>query len=176
MGTFMASASFRRIDSANWSNIKPKILAMYQDVEGLVSNLEQEQNAYAIVSPYGDLGMFLADIPKAVSLLTGDYAVFCMCVDSDFALLELYHNGQLVEKSAIGELELLAEMDETADLNVPDIALWKQLLRNPENVRALQNAFTENAVFVEDQLREISALTGIPIFDDTLVYGEGFSL
>ena len=174
MGTFMASASFRRIDNVKWSDLKPKIVEMYQDIEGLVSNLEQEQRAYAIVSPYGDLGMFLAEIPEAVSRLTGDYAVFCMCVDSDFALLELYHNGQLVEKSAIGEPELLAEIDETADLETPDIALWEPLLKNPEDVQALQSAFLENTVFVEDQLREISALTGIPIFDDALVYGESF--
>ena len=174
MGTFMASASFRRIDNVKWPDLKPKIVEMYQDIEGLVSNLEQEQKAYAIVSPYGDLGMFLAEISETVSQMTGDYAVFCMCVDSDFALLELYHNGQLVEKSAIGEPELLAEIDETADLETPDIALWEPLLKNPEDVQALQSAFLENTVFVEDQLREISALTGIPIFDDALVYGESF--
>jgi hypothetical protein len=174
MGTFMASASFRRTDNVKWPDLKPKIVEMYQDIEGLVSNLEQEQNAYAIVSPYGDLGMFLADIPKAVSLLTGDYAVFCMCVDSDFALLELYYNGQLIEKSAVGEPELLAEIDELADLDAPDIALWKPLLQNLEDAETLQSAFIEDAVFVEDQLRKISTLTGIPIFDDALVFGEGF--
>ena len=174
MGTFMASVSFRRTDSVKWPEWKRKIAEMYQDVDGLVSDLEQDKKAYAIVSPYGDLGMFLAEIPEAVSRLTGDYAVFCMCVDSDFALLELYHNGQLVEKSAIGEPELLAEIDETADLETPDIALWEPLLKNPEDVQALQSAFLENTVFVEDPLREISALTGMPIFDDALVYGESF--
>lgn len=174
MGTFMASASFRRTDSVKWSDLKPKIEAMYQDVEGLVSNLEQERNAYAIVSPYGDLGMFLQDIPETVSRLNGDYAIFCMCVDSDFALVELYYNGTLLEKSAIGEPELLAEIEEISDLQAPDLTLWKPLLQNPEDAQDLQAAFTEDAVFVEDQLRKISELTGIPIFDDALVFGDEF--
>jgi hypothetical protein len=120
------------------------------------------------------MGMFLESIPKEVSQLTGDYAIFCMCVDSDFALLELCRNGQCIEKSAIGAPELLAEIDELADMKTPDIALWKPLLQNTEDAEALQKAFTEEAVFVEDQLREVSALTGIPVFDDALVYGEGF--
>lgn len=174
MGTSMASVSFRRTDNGNWLDLKSKITKMYQGIEGLVDNMEQEQNAYAIVSPYGDMGMFLESIPKEVSQLTGDYAIFCMCVDSDFALLELYRNGQCIEKSAIGAPELLAEIDELADMKTPDIALWKPLLQNTEDAEALQKAFTEEAVFVEDQLREVSALTGIPVFDDALVYGEGF--
>lgn len=174
MGTSMASVSFRQGDTAKWPDLKPKIMEMYQGVEGLVSNLEQEQKAYAIVSPYGDLGMFMQDFPEAISRLTGDYAIFCVCVDSDFALLELYYNGQLVEKTAVGELDFLAEIDELAELKAPDITLWKPLLRNIEGVEALQNAFTETTGFVEDQLREISALIGIPVFDDELVYGEDF--
>jgi len=97
-----------------------------------------------------------------------------MCVDSDFALLEVYYNGKLIEKSAIGEPELLAEIDELADMRAPDLTLWKPLLQNPEDDHALQTAFTEASIFVEDQLREISKLTGVPIFDDALVYEEGF--
>ena len=174
MGTFMASVSFRRANHTVWSDLKPKIQEMYHGIDGLVSNLEQEREAYAIVSPYGDMGMFLQDIPEAVSRLTEDYAIFCMCVDSDFAILELYHNGTLVEKSAVGEEELLAEIDELADLSTPNLSLWKPLLQNPEDEQALQTAFTDDAVFVDDQLREISALTGIPIFDDALVFGSEF--
>ena len=175
MGTFMASVSFLRTDNVNWQELKTEIKAMYHDVEGLVSNLEQEREAFAIVSPYGDLGMFLQEIPQQVSQKTGSYAIFCVCVDSDYALLELYHNGQLLEQSGVGTLDFLAEIDELANIKTPDIALWKPLLQNPEDVEALQTAFTENPTyFVEDQLRQISALTGIPVFDDMLVYGEAF--
>jgi len=174
MGTSMASVSFRRTDNTDWLALKPKIMEMYQGIDGIVNNLDQELEAYAIVSPYGDMGMLLQDIPQAISRLTGDYAVFCMCVDSDFALLEVYYNGKLIEKSAIGEPELLAEIDELADMRAPDLTLWKPLLQNPEDDHALQTAFTEASIFVEDQLREISKLTGVPIFDDALVYEEGF--
>lgn len=170
MGTFMASASFRCPQQANWSELKPKIQAMYQGIEGLVDDLAKEQNAYAIISPYGDMGMYLQEIPQQVSALTGDYAIFCMCVDSDFALLELYHNGQLLEESVIDCDGITEEIDELAELTNPKIELWKPLLQNPEDEQALQAAFTEEYVFAEEQLRKIAKLTGIPVFDDKMVY------
>lgn len=170
MGTFMASASFRRPRQSNWSELKPKIQAMYQGIERLVDDLEKEQSAHAVISPYGDMGMYLQDIPQRVSALTEDYAIFCMCVDSDFALLELYYNGQLLEKSVIDCEGIAEEIDELAELTTPALELWKPLLQNPEDEQALQTAFTEEFVFVEDQLRRISTLTGIPIFDDEMVY------
>jgi len=172
MGTSMASVSFRRTDNVNWAGIKPKIVAMYQDIEGLVDNLEQEQDAYAIVSPYGDMGMFLADMPQAISQLTGDYAIFCGCMDSDFALLELYQNGLQIDQCAIGMTEILEEIGEMMDVKGPNLAKWKPLLRNPQDEPLLQAAFTADALFVEDQLRKISTLLGIPIFADSLVYGQ----
>ena len=174
MGTSMASVSFRQGNAAKWPDRKLKIIEMYQGIEGLVSNLDQQKEAFAVVSPYGDLGMFLQEMPGKVSELTGDYAMFCVCVDSDFALLDLYSGGQLLESAVLGEPDLLAEIDELSQLSTPDISLWKPLLRRQEDAETLQNAFTEATVFVEDQLREISALTGIPIFDDELVYGEDF--
>ena len=170
MGAFMASASFRCPEQSNWPELKLKIQAMYQGIERLVDDFAKEQNAHTIISPYGDMGMFLQDIPQRVSALTGDYAIFCMCVDSDFALLELYHNGRLLEKSVLGEPELFAEIDELSELGTPDLAVWKPLLLNIGNLAELLQAFTQDAVFVEDQLRKISELTGIPVFDDNLVY------
>ena len=136
----------------------------------MVDDLDKEQNTHTIISPYGDMGMYLQDIPQQVSALTGDYAIFCMCVDSDFALLELYRNGQLLEKSLIDCEGFAEDMDELEELTTPNIALWKPLLQNPEDEQALQTAFTEEFVFAEDQLRKISELTGIPIFNDEMVY------
>ena len=81
----------------------------------------------------------------------GDYAFFCLCVDSDFALLEMYHNGKLVEKSAIGEPELLAEIDELADMSTPDLTLWEPLLQNPEDAHALQTALIEETDYQNEQ-------------------------
>ena len=172
MGTSMASVSFRRTD--NWPDLNQRIQELYEGIDDLVSNLEQEEKAYAIVSPYGDSAMFLEDITETISQLTGDYTIFCMCVDSDYALLKLYCNGQKIEEAVLGEPELLEEIDELADLMMPDIAVWKPLLKNEGDAEVLQNAFIINEAFVEDQLREISALTGIPIFDDALVFGDCF--
>ena len=170
MGTFMASASFRWPQQLNWPDLKPKIRAMYQGVEALVDDLDKDQSAYTIISPYGDMGVYLQEIPRQVSAMTGDYAIFCMCVDSDFALLELYQNGSLLEKSVIGALDIAGEMDEMAELTTPKLELWKPLLQKQEDEQQLQVAFTEETVFVEDQLRRITELTGIPIFDDEMVY------
>lgn len=174
MGTSMASVSFRRTDSMNRPDMRLRVEAMYQDVKGLVSNLDQGNNGCAIVSPHGDQETLLQNMAEKISALLGDYAVFCICADSDFALLELYHKGMLLEKSVIGALELVDEIDELSQVELPDPALWKPLLLDAGNLDALQQAFTEDEGFAEDQLLTISELTGIPIFDETLVYGDDF--
>lgn len=170
MGTSMASVAFRRTDDASWGNVKPQIEAMFQGIEGLVSDLNQDKMSYAIVSPYGDMGMFLQELPAKISGLTGSYAVFAICVDSDFCFTELYFKGELVEKGCIGECYM--EFDEFPGVQNPNSALWMPLLLNPADVQLLDAAFTGDEVFVEDQLRQISKLTDLPIFDDALVYGE----
>ena len=170
MGTFMSSVAFRRADNVDWGSVQPIIHGMFWGVEGIVSNLETEENGYAIVSPYGDMGMFLAELPEKISALTQGYAVFSTCVDSDFCLIELYHKGKLLEKSCIGEMYM--ELDELQNVQSPNPELWKPLLLEQQNYDALTAALTGEEVFVEDQLREISTLTGFPIFDDKLVYGD----
>lgn len=170
MGTSMASVSFRRTAQAQWPDVKTKIEEMFQGLDGLVSNLDCEASGYAIVSPYGDMGMFLQELPEKISSLTGDYAVFAVCVDSDFCLTELYHNGVLLEKGCIGELYM--DFDEFVDVQSMNVELWKPLLQDSANAEILNQALTGNEVFVEDQLRRISELTGLPIFVDELVYGD----
>lgn len=169
MGTFMASASFRRTEKMDWQQLKPAITEMFQGIDGLVSNLDSEGNGYAIVSPYGDLGMFLADLPARISRLTGDYAVLAVCVDSDFAMLELYLDGRLMERTSIGNV--YDDIDELAGCGKPELALWKPLLMDITNAGQLEKALLGNEIFVDDQLRVISTLTGIPVFDDELVFG-----
>lgn len=169
MGTSMASVSFRRGEKQNWTEIKMQIKEMCDGLEGLVSNLDTDTDGYAIVSPYGDMGMFLADLPDKISALTGDYAVMCVCMDSDFALLELYHAGQMLEECSAGEV--YEEYEEFCCTNKADISLWSGLLTNSDNVEALTHALHGDEVFVEDQLRDLSRITGIPVFDDALVYG-----
>ena len=168
MGTSMASVAFRRTDAVNWDVVKPQILDMFDGIDGLVSNLDQNVNGYAIVSPYGDMGMFLAELPEKISALTDDYAVMCVCVDSDFALLELYKSGSMLEECMVGEA--YDDFDGTLCTNRADMRLWKALLTNPEQLDELADAMYREDIFVEDQLRDITRITGLPIFDDTLVY------
>lgn len=170
MGTSMASVAFRRGEKQRWETVKPQILAMFEGVEGLVSNMNEESLGYAIVSPYGDMGMFLAELPEKISALTGDYAVMCASFDSDFGVLELYQAGTMLEECAIGAV--YEEYEEFCCTNKANLDLWAALLTDPGDLEAFAQALHGEEIFVEDQLREVSRMTGLPIFDDTLVYGE----
>ena len=169
MGTFMASVAFRHPNDENWILIKNKIKELYINIDGLVSNLDEECSGYAIVSPFGDMGSFLAEIPAEISRLTNDFVVFTTCVDSDFSMMELYHNGSLLEKCCIGEI-----YEEFADIyegNTPTPSLWEPMLLDQSLKSELDKALLESGMFVEDQLRTLSELTGIPIFSDKMVFG-----
>lgn len=166
----MASVAFRCADQNRWESVKDEIIDMFDGVEGITSNLNTDASGFAIVSPDGDMGMFLADLPEEISELTGDYAVMCACFDSDFGILELYHKGQMLEECAIGQV--YEEYEEFCCTNKANMALWAGLLKDPSKLPDLQNALHGEAVFVEDQLRTVSELTGLPIFRDDLVYGE----
>ena len=168
MGMFMASVAFR--PGKNWEAVKPEIEKLHQDVSGLVTNLDQACTGYAIVSPYGDQAAFLDGLALPISRITGDYAVMAICNDSDFNIMELYHNGIRIERSCIGEC--YEEFYELEPLGAPDPENWKPLLLDPNQEDALQEALFEEEVFAEDNLRMLSAVTGLPIFDDALVFGE----
>lgn len=170
MGVFMASVAFRPAEKTDWAAVKPQIEAMFKGLDGLTDNLDSDGPGYAIVSPYGDMGMFLAELPGKISALTGGWAVYANCCDSDFALLELYHNGELVEKSCIGEL--YEEFEDFEDAAAPMAENWMPLVQPGFHAQMLQAAFDEDFVFAEDNLRLLSKVTGLPIFDDELVFGE----
>jgi len=168
MGMFMASLTFRCADEETWKNLKPRLEKFCAETPGLVNNLDSPGPGYVLLSPYGDLGPVLEDLVEQISGLTGDYAVMAACVDSDFNMMELYHRGELVERSCIGECyyELPEEMEAAA----PSIENWKPLLLNPEQTDALSDALFGEEVFAEDNLRKLSQLTGLPIFDDKLMF------
>lgn len=170
MGMFMASVSFRCAENADWEGIKPEIVNLFQGLDGLVSNLDSNGPGYVILSPYGDMGMFLADLPGKISALTGDFSVMATCVDSDFALLELYRAGELLEKSYIGQL--FEEYEFLADFSRPNPELWMPLLRDPTQADALSEALFKEEVLAEENLRKLSALTGLSIFDDEMIFAD----
>ena len=171
MGVFMASVAFRITEKNNWEVIKPQIVSMFKGLEGLTDNLDSDGPGYAIVSPYGEMGMFLAELPEKISKMTGGYVVFANCCDSDFALMELYHNGTVVEKSCIGEC--YEEFEDFVGSTEPVPTNWLPLLVDQSRLPELEQALGEVDVFDEDNLRLLSEVTELPIFDDELVFGMG---
>lgn len=167
MGMFMSSVAFRYTKTDGWAFTKARIKAMCSGVDGLVDNLDSDGPGYAIVSPYGDMGSFLAELPEKISRLTKDYVVFATCVDSDFNLLALYQNGVLLENSCVGEV--YEEYAEFMEINAPEVEHWEPLLLDKTQRKALEAALNQDQVFAEDHLRLLTELTGIPIFDDEMM-------
>lgn len=168
MGVFMASVAFRCTDSRVWENAKPRIKEMIQQWDALTNNLDSDGQAFAIVSPFGHEGGILAEMAEPISELVNDYAVFATCVDSDFAMLELYQNGEHLESSFIGHV--YEEYAELVTIKQPDMDLWRPLLIDQNETDQLELALISKQVFVEDQLCLLTKLTGLPVFDEHLVF------
>ena len=168
MGMFMASLSFRCADAEKWQNLKPRLEKVKEQIPGIVTNFDAPGPGYVLLSPYGDQGPALGDLVERISELTGDYAVMAMCVDSDFNIMELYHSGKLLERSCIGECYY--ELPEEAEMGEPLLENWKPLLLEESQMDVLQQALSCVDVFAESNLRALSQLTGLPIFDDKLMF------
>ncbi len=166
MGMFMASLAFRCADPDKWQNLRPRLEKVVAEIPGLVTNLDAPGPGYVLLSPYGDLGPALGDMVEQLSTLTGDYAVMAMCIDSDFNMMELYHGGKLVERSCIGE----CYYDLPEEVAAPQLENWKPLLLDMTQTEALSEALFGEEVFAENSLRKLSVLTGLPIFDDKLMF------
>jgi hypothetical protein len=170
MGMFMASAAFSKPEEAVWKNVKVRLVDFLAKQEGFTNNLDSQGSAFAIVSPYGDGGQILAAITPQISQLIGGIVVFATCCDSDFDLIEVYRNGELVEKCYIGAR--FEEFMEFGEYSKPNMEFWKNLLVDASREDELYSALFEEEVFAEDNLRKLSALTALPMFDDTLVFAE----
>ena len=170
MGMFMASAAFSKPEEALWQNVKVRLIDFLSEQEGFTNNLESQSSAFAIVSPYGDGGQILAAIAPQISQLIGGIVVFATCCDSDFDLIEVYQKGELVEKCYIGAC--FEGFMEFGEYTKPNMDFWKSLLVDASKEDQLHCALFEETVFAEDNLRKLSELTALPIFDDALVFME----
>ncbi len=166
MGMFMASVSFRCSDREKWTQVRPWIERMFHHIPGLVTNFDDHGPGYVILDMRGYQVPELADLPERISALTGDYAVLAICNDSDFNLMSLFHNGNCLENSFIGEV--YEEYEEFPELTAPDFGLWKPLLKDASQEETLRQALYGQEIFAEDNLRALTELTGLPIFDDEL--------
>lgn len=161
MGIFMQSLSFRKPKNRAWKPLKEELTRLLSMYEMDAAQLEREQDAYGLCDPYGDtFGPETELLAAAISKATGDYAVTAQCVDSDFAVVELYHAGKKIDAGSICE-----PYEELGFFGKLHPALWLPLLQDPREEKALANALLEDAVFAEDQLKELTRLTGLPIFD-----------
>lgn len=166
MGMFMGSVAFRCADSTKWKQVKPWIQRMFSEIPDLVTNFDEPGPGYVILDMRGYYVDALADLPERISALTGDYAVCAICNDSDFNLLALYRNGDLLESSYIGEV--YEEYEFFPDMTEPDIDIWKPLLLDPSREEELHQALFCQELMAEDNLRALTDLTGLPIFYDEL--------
>ena len=164
MGMFMASVAFSCPDKVLWQKIAPQIEELLSEDDGLFHNFQEEGPGYCIVSPYGESAGCLVNLPQIISSLTGGYAVFANCVDSDFNMISLWHNGDNIEDSYIGNI--YEEYTMFCEISKPDIHLWMPLLIDKTKAEALSQALLTEQVLAEDNLRDLSKLTGLPIFDD----------
>jgi hypothetical protein len=167
MGMFMASLSFRCADKGKFEALRPELERIRKEIPGIVTNFDAEGPGYVYLSPYGDHGPVLGDWAEKISSLVGDYAVMAMCIDSDFDMMELYRNGSLVERSCIGECYY--DLPEEMEVLSPDPENWKPLLLDVSQENLLKQVLSQGGIFAEDNLRALSRLTGLPIFDDELM-------
>lgn len=166
MGMFMASVSFFCADREKWTQLRPLVEQMLKDTPEVVTNFEEAGPGYVILDMRGYHIGTLAELPERISALTGDYAVMAICNDSDFNLMGLFQNGNCLERSYIGEV--YEEYEEFEEVTAPDITLWKSLLQDPTRVEELNEALYVREIFAEDNLRLLTDLTGLPIFDDEI--------
>lgn len=164
MGMFMASVAFSCTDKELWRKIAPQIEQLLPEDDGLFHNFQEAGPGYCIVSPYGESADILVKLPEFISALTGGYAVFANCVDSDFNMISLWHNGKNIEDSYIGNI--YEEYTAFYEIPKPDIHLWMPLLVDKTKAEELSQVLLTEQVLAEDSLRDLSKLTGLPIFDE----------
>ena len=164
MGMFMASVAFQCADKEKLAKVTHFIRSTVTDMHGLVDNLNTNGPFYGVLNMFGDEESILSVLPERISAITGAYAVFAVCIDSDCNLLSLYHDGKLLENSCTG-----LPYPEYEEMDKPSMELWLPLLQDPTKVEELQHALYTFEVFAEDNLRELSVLTGLPILDDNMI-------
>lgn len=165
MGMFMQSVSFRRPPNGDWRELAQRIRVLIeshgQDADSV--GLEEDRVFYSLISPFGDMGPSVVELSQSISELTGDYAIQAECVDSDFNFLTLYYGGQVVDAGCNGNpYEEFAECGMNGPLHPEK---WYPLLLEPEKKAELDRVLLGKAICAEDLLKDLTALTGFPIFD-----------
>lgn len=171
MGLSFQSISFRRPKDRPWPEVRGQLMQLFFQYGIPVTDLhlEEERPAYGYCSGEYDRMVLFQPLLTRLSRITGDYVVGASCVDSDFLLLVLLHNGQELDSGSIGNNFFAEELGE--DTPAPSTEKWLPLLQNPEEKAQLESCFlAEDYILIEDAARELTRLTGFPIIDEDALF------
>ncbi len=171
MGLSFQSISFRRPKERPWAQVRGQLMQLFFQHGIPVTNLhlEEERPTYGYCSD--DYGRMILDknLLSRLSAITGDYVVGASCVDSDFLLLVLLHNGQEIDSGSIGHNWFADELGEESP--ALSIDRWLPLLQNPDEQETLVSCLLGNGyILIEDAARELTRLTGLPIIDEDALF------
>lgn len=175
MGLSFQSFSFRRPQNCPWNECQSKLTRLFfrYGIPVADLHLDEERLAYGYCTSEYDRNIANQELLTELSRITGDYVVGASCVDSDFLLLVLLHNGQELDNGSIGHNWFAEELGE--EPLTLSIDRWLPLLQNPEEQEKLASCFLGNGyIFIEDAARDLRRLTGLPIIDDDTLFGDDF--
>lgn len=167
MGMFATTMAFRRPEKMDWEKYRPRLEDILQTLNGAVTDLSEDTDAYGYLSFDPEDGMMVPELLEAITLASEDFGVCAQVCDSDFCLLQLYHCGVLLQECALGNV--YEEYAEIAPMEGPKMDLWLPLLKDEAQKDAFLEVFEQEWVFAEDGLRELAKLTGLPLLDDSLM-------
>lgn len=169
MGMFFQSIAFRRPRDKSWEILRYKLRKLLEryGVDPDRAHMDREQESYGICSEEELDAMSLPELAREISALTGDYAAGAVVIDSDFAAVVLALDGEEADMGYIGQPY------DTEESMLPDPARWLPLLRDPAGKEELTKSLVSwDFVLVEDQLRTLGDLTGLPLADIDALFEE----
>lgn len=172
MGMFVNTVSFLRPKDGSWDVKRLRIREAMEhfDLEPEEIRLHDCEKGCCLLDLYGEYGGVFRGLAECISQILGDFSVFASCVDSDFNQLVLYHNGQELDCCAIGNV--YDEFMEMGLVGKPDLTQWSRLVSDGVEQEKLKDVLLGRETLAENQLRELSGLTGLPIFDDKAFFAE----
>ena len=165
MGMFLDSVAFYWPKDKTREELAPKLESFFVGYGLKLRMKDPTRESYAVYDENQSCSDVMPELIVTLSELTGEYAVGSVCIDSDFAALVLAKAGKQVDMGYIGTpygMEGAPGLELTA-------ARWQPLLQPQAESQELHDCLFGKFVCAEDQLRTLSRLTGLPIFDDQLL-------
>ena len=165
MGMYLDSVAFYWPKGKTREALAPRLESFFEGYGLKLRMKDPTRESYAVYDENQSCSDVMPELIVTLSELTGEYAVGSVCIDSDFAALVLAKAGKQVDMGYIGTpygMEGAPGLELTA-------ARWQPLLQPQAESQELHDCLFGKFVCAEDQLRTLSRLTGLPIFDDQLL-------